>query len=138
MWSFSPVEIRKTTKPVSITGYTQFGVTVNASASPQPNTSAKSRISPRLKTAPIKAELVSTSDETPKKVRRILALIRVLLASFYDVFKALPNCRILAKDGGIFFLVAWDGVDLGFDEENNLTVSFTSTGGKEEIDDEVN
>lgn len=130
MWNFSPVETRATTKPGRSTGPIHFGVTVNASASLPQSTLGKSPISPKSRTAPTKAELLSTSDETPKKIRRLLALIRVLLASFYDVAKALPECRLLAKDGSLYIKVTWTDVDLSFDADHDLTVSF-STGEKE-------
>ena len=81
----------------------------------------------------MKAASLSTSDETPKKIRRLLALVRVLLASFYDVLKAMPDSRLLARDGSLYMKITWKDVDLAFDADHDLTVSFLppSTGGKE-------
>lgn len=91
---------------------------------PQPSTSAKPLALPGLKTAPTKAALLNTSDETPKPVRRLLALIRVLLASYKDVARHLPDCRLLAKDGNLYMKVSWQSADLAFDADGDLTIVF--------------
>lgn len=90
---------------------------------PQPTILGVSQTLPRLKTVPIKAGLLSTNDSTQKSVRLILALIRVLLASFWDVKARLPGCQILAKDGAILFRVTWQAYWLDFDNDGDLTIA---------------
>lgn len=94
---------------------------------PQPNTLVKLKELPRLKTVPTKIGLLSINNETPKPVRFVLAVIRVLLASYYDVRDRLPLCEMIADGGDLMFKISWRGYWLEMDDDGDITVAEVET-----------
>lgn len=95
----------------------------NVKELPQLRSSAKSPTLPKLKTAPIKLASMSTSDDTPKSMRLLLAMIRVLLGDYYDLVKKLPTCEIKAEGGAIMFRIYWPGYWLDIDTTGDATIA---------------
>lgn len=114
-------------KQVIFIGVIQNGVMVNGNELPQTTSSPqrvkKYKASPKLKTALTRLGLLNTWPDITKEVLARAALLRVLLASFQDLKNSLPNCKMKAENGSIFFKITWSGYWLDFDKDNRVVVA---------------